>query len=87
MVYASRGMARRTRRPFLYGMICHLLLAILAWMGVVALIFIWFQTSWSDSGSWVWDPLFLIFALMWLPFALISSWAFFYLRTLRKSPS
>ncbi len=84
MVFASVGMVRRSRRGFLLGMICHVLLGILALVGVLIFVCLWFSFSRSESGQWVWDPFFLIFALMWLPFALISAWAFFYLRRLRK---
>jgi hypothetical protein len=83
MGFASVGMARRRPRAFLVGMICHLLLEIPGLVGVVGFTILWLQTSRSDSGAWVWDPFFLIFALMWLPFVLISAWAFFYLRRLR----
>ena len=85
MVFASVGMVRRRPRAFLVGMICHLLLEVPGLLGVFGFAFLWFQTSWSDSGSWVWDPFFLLFALMWLPFVVISAWAFFYLRRLRRS--
>jgi hypothetical protein len=33
------------------------------------------------------DGMFLAFAVMWLPFVLISGWAFFYLRQLRNRTS
>ena len=79
MSYASVGMMRKRLRGLLVGMICHLILAILsnaalatfAIMGVLPI---------ADGFG----PLFLLFALMWSPFALFSSWGFFYLRRLRK---
>ena len=84
MAYASVQMTGRRPRGFLVGMICHLLLAILsnaalatfAIMGVLSL-------AGSHEGK-AWAPLFLLFALMWSPVALFSSWGFFYLRRLRK---
>jgi hypothetical protein len=83
--YASVGMARRSPRGLLVGMICHLLLEIPALPIMLYYGFISFQPSiWSDSGSRGWNPLFLLFALMWLPFVVLSAWAFFYLRKLRR---
>jgi hypothetical protein len=73
IVFASVGMARRRPRAFVMGMVCHLLLALL---GLVCLIVFTF-------AGWSFDPFFLFFALMWLPFVTISVWAFFYLRRLR----
>jgi hypothetical protein len=77
--YASVGMIRRRPRAFLVGMICHLLLEIPA--VPLMLLFGFMGLFWEGKG----EPLFLGFALMWLPFVLISGWGFFYLRTLRKS--
>ena len=73
--YASVRMTRRSPRGFLVGMICHLLLEILGMVMLVAFF----------AMGVGWDPFFLIFALMWLPFVMISGWGFFYLRALRKS--
>src|SRR5262249_17438011 len=73
MVFASVGMARRRPRAFVAGMGCHLLLLV---PGLVCL------TVFTFAG-WLFDPFFLFFALMWLPFVVISGWAFFYLRRLR----
>jgi hypothetical protein len=87
MLFASVGMARRSPRGFLLGMICHLLLAIPAllmvlWCGYMYVSMSLEEGSFSLSG---WAVFALILALMWLPFLLISGWAFFYLRRLRKS--
>src|SRR5579884_109986 len=84
MAYSSVQMTRRRPRGFTVGMICHLILAILsnaalatfAIMGVLAL-----GGSREAKGF---APLLLLFALMWSPFALFSSWALFYLRRLRN---
>lgn len=77
MSYASVGMMRKRLRGLLVGMICHLILAILSSVGLAT-----FATLGILSKDFA--PLFLLFALMWSPFALFSSWAFFYLRSLRK---
>jgi hypothetical protein len=84
MAIASVGIMRQRPRGFLVGMICHLLIEILAlpamlFFGIDGLLGI------SDSGiAGALAGLFLIFALMCLPFVLISGWGFFYLRMLRK---
>jgi hypothetical protein len=83
MSYASVGMMRKRVRGLLVGMICHLILAILsnaalATFGIMGVLPSLLREK-NDFG-----PLFLLFALMWSPFALFSSWGFFYLRRLRK---
>jgi len=84
MAVASVGIMKRRPRGFLVGMICHLLLEIIAlpvmlFLGIDGLIWI------SDHGfAGALAGLFLIFALMCLPFVLISGWGFFYLRRLSK---
>jgi hypothetical protein len=83
MGVASVGMVRRSPRGFLLGMICHGLLEIpglpiMVGFGGMALL----SLSGGGEGGGM-EPLFLLFALMWLPFVLISAWAFFYLRRLR----
>jgi len=83
MGVASVGMMRRSPRGFLLGMICHLVLEIPAFP---IMLFLFGNYVWSLVGSGEgrgWASFFLIFALMWLPFVLISAWAFFYLRRLR----
>jgi hypothetical protein len=76
MGIASVGIARRSPRGFLVGMICHLLIEIPG----VPIMLAFFAISLASRL----EPLFLVFGLMWLPFVLISAWAFFYLRRLRK---
>ena len=77
MSYASVGMMRKRVRGLLVGMICHLILAILSNAALATFVIM----GVLPSGF---GPLFLLFALMWSPFALFSSWGFFYLRRLRK---
>jgi hypothetical protein len=86
MGVASVGIMRRRPRGFLLGMICHLLFEILALPLLLYLGFGGIFGALSDD-SWIrgFAVLFLICALAWLPFVLISGWAFFYLRRLRKS--
>ena len=76
MGIASVGIARRSPREFLLGMICHLLIEIPG----VPIMLAFFVMSLASRL----EPLFLVFGLMWLPFVLISAWAFYYLRRLRK---
>jgi hypothetical protein len=89
VAYASVVMARRRARGLLVGMICHLLLGILALVllmvygsvGVLGCL----SKDYPGNEAKTWAPLLLFFGLMWLPFVLISGWGFFYLRRLRKS--
>jgi hypothetical protein len=83
MAIASVGITRQRPRGFLVGMICHLLLEILA---LPAMLFLGFQgvVGISDHGGAGFAVLLLPFALMCLPFVLISGRAFFYLRRFRK---
>jgi hypothetical protein len=85
MFYAAVGMMRKRLRGLLVGMICHLILAILSNAGLAtfAVLGVLSLLARGDEAKG-WAPLFLLFALMWSPFALFSSWAFFYLRRLRK---
>lgn len=85
MAYASVQMARRRPRGFLVGMICHLLLLIVSmcWLFCLGSTGILMSLANNDTTR-AWAPLALLFALVWLPFALISGWGFFYLRRLRK---
>jgi hypothetical protein len=83
MGIASLGMMGGSARGFLLGMICHLLLEIPA---LAMMLYLFGMSVLSLIGSKEWDgwaSLALIFALMCLPFVLISAWAFFYLRRLR----
>ncbi len=79
------GIMRRSPQGYRLGMICHLLLevpglpAVLLFGGAFAVLLL------GNRESRAWAPLPLLFALMWLPFVLISGWAFFYLRRLRQS--
>lgn len=82
MSYSAVGMMRKRLRGLLVGMICHLILAILS-NAALATFAIMGVLSWSHDAK-AWAPLWLLFALMWSPFALFSSWGFFYLRRLRK---
>jgi hypothetical protein len=77
MIFASVGIVRRRPRGFLLGMIGHLLLEIPASVGFLLNfgMFVFAGKGWPSS--------FLINALVWLPFVLISAWAFFYLGRLR----
>ena len=77
LTIGSIGIAGRSPRGFLLGMICHLLIEISG----VPLVLLLVGMSFDPEG---WGLLCLVFALMWLPFVLISAWAFFYLRRLRK---
>jgi hypothetical protein len=85
MAVASIGIIRRSPRGFLIGIICHLLLEIPGLSLMLYFGFAYVFLSFSDHESRAWAPLVGLFALMWLPFVLISGWAFFYLRRLRKS--
>src|SRR4051794_18557898 len=68
------------------GTICHLLLEIPGLVGLIGFCSLGILPYLGASKeARAWAPLFLLFALMWLPFVLISGWAFFYLRRLRKS--
>jgi hypothetical protein len=85
MGVVSEGMTRRSSRAFLVGIVCHVLLEITALIFMFSFLVLWWVTGWNEHGTWVWDPFFLIFAGMWSPFVLISAWAIFYLRKLRRS--
>ncbi len=85
LILVSVGMARRSPRAFLVGMICHLLLAIPAFVAVLVFGYGGVSGLLSEEGAGsAWAPLILLLALMCLPFALISGWAYFYLRRLRN---
>lgn len=81
MPYAAVGMMRKSLRGLLAGMICHLILAVLSNAGLATFAFLGVC---SLFGAPTWAPLFLLFALIWSPLALFSSWAFFCFRKLRK---
>lgn len=81
MIYASVGMMRQRLCGLLAGMICHLLLAILSNVLLAGFATTGVYLLFRDPR---WAPLPLLFALIWSPFALFSSWAFFYFRKLRK---
>jgi hypothetical protein len=86
MGVAALGVRRRRPREILLGMVCHLLLAIPGGLAIGTLGFMFVATSLNSShDARAWAPLFLLFALMWLPFVLLSAWAFFYLRRLRAA--
>ncbi len=78
---ASVAVMRKRPRGLLVGMICHLLLAILSNAALVTFAFLGLYSLFRDS---TWAPLFLLFALIWSPIALSSSWAFLCFRRLRK---
>lgn len=86
MFYASVGMTKKRLRGLLAGMICHLILAILSNVGLATFAIMGVLAYLLGSGNEAkgFAPLFLLFALMWSPFALFSSWGFFYLRRLHK---
>jgi heme/copper-type cytochrome/quinol oxidase subunit 3 len=85
MGFASLAMTRRSRQGFQWAMICHFLLGMVGSGFVLTHGYIYIQmSSKGSSDTRAWAPLFLIVALMWLPFVLISVWAFFYLRRLRE---
>lgn len=83
MSYAAVGMITKGQRGLLVGMICHLLLAILSNIVLATFAILGFLSGLNQDGK-SWAPMFLLFALMWSPFALFSNWGFFYLRRLRK---
>lgn len=86
MIFASVGIRRRSPRGYLLGMIGHLLLGIPALLGALGFGSMYLLSSVSASkDTRAWAPLFLIFALMWLPLVLLSAWGFFYLRRVCKS--
>jgi len=92
MGVASVGIMRRSPRGFLVGMICHLLLEILALPQMLFLGFLGIVGALSEPAqgfgeiSQIAETITaILFALICLPFVLISGWAFFYLRKLRKS--
>ncbi len=80
---ASVGMMRRSHRAVVLGMICHLLIAVLSVVGLIGFFLVGLLAS-SQGGheGKAMFPMFLMFALMWSPFILISGWAFRYLRDL-----
>jgi hypothetical protein len=65
-------------------MICHLLVGIPATLAVVVFGGMYLSSLSGSGETRGWGELFLIFALAWLPFAVISDWAFFYLRRQRR---
>ncbi len=79
---ASVGMMRRSQRAVVLGMICHLLLAVLSLVGLIGFFVVGVLASSGGHEGKAMYPLFLMFALMWSPFILISGWAFRYLRDL-----
>jgi hypothetical protein len=85
MAVVSDGMTRQSSRAFFVGIVCHVLLEIPALIFMFMFLVLWLESSWNEHGTWVWDPFFLIFAGLWSPFVLISAWAIFYLRKLRRS--
>jgi hypothetical protein len=85
LAYASVGLTRRRPQGILVGMICHLLLGILAMILLVGYGSVGVLGYLSkDREAKTWAPLLLFFGLIWLPFVLVSGWGFFYLRRLRK---
>jgi|GEM_PF-6097606 hypothetical protein len=73
MAFASVGMTRRSPRGFLVGMICHLLVAILSMVGLSGFCCMGVLSSLSATNeARGFAPLFLLFALMWLPTLLAS---------------
>jgi hypothetical protein len=84
MAVASWGIMRRKSRGFFLGMMCHLVVEILAMPFMLFLGFVGIVGVFSDHGLGGFGGMFLIFALMWLPFVLISGCGFLYLRKLRK---
>lgn len=84
LAFASVGMVRRKPVGFLVGMICQAILLVVGLIGMLSLGFAFVASSLGGNDSRAWAPLFLIFALMWLPFVLFSAWAFSYLRRFRR---
>lgn len=88
MVYAAVGIVRKRPGGLRVGWICHLLLAILGNVGLATFAFLGVMSLLNRSHeARAWAPMFLLFALLWSPFALFSSWGFFYLQRLRKDLS
>ncbi len=86
MAIASNGIKRRSPRGFVLGMICHLILEIPALVMILMFLFGGGVNSLGEGGvGGAFASLGLLCALVLLPFVLISGWAFFYLRRLRKS--
>lgn len=83
MSIASIGMMRRSHRAVVLGMVCHLILAVLSVIGLIGFFVVGLLAS-SEGGheGKAMLPLFLMFALMWSPFIVISGWGFRYLRDL-----
>ena len=75
MTYASIGMIMRSPPAFLVGMICH---ALLEMIGMVL------ACLYSMAAVATHETEYLVIALMWLPFLLISGWGFFFLGILRR---
>jgi hypothetical protein len=75
MTYASIGMIMRSPQAFLVGMICH---ALLEMIGTVL------TCLYSMAAVATHETEYLVIALMWLPFLLISGWGFFFLGSLRQ---
>jgi hypothetical protein len=88
IAFASVGMRRKSPRGLLARMICHLIVAILSMVGFITFcslgVLSLFSASHEARGF---APMFLLFALMWLPTMLVSGWGFFCLRRLRMSLS
>ena len=83
--FASVAIVMRRRGGFALAMICHLLLAIpglalLFVLGVSAFWCLGAAARETQSFAALWFLLFLVL----LPFVVISGWAFFYLRKIRK---
>lgn len=83
IVWASVGMLRRRPRAYLVSMICHLLGAIIAMSGVIACGIVFIVADRGGHEEKAWAPMFLLFALLWLPVAVLACWAFVYVRRLR----
>jgi hypothetical protein len=82
--FASMGMVRRSPRGLLVGMICHVILEIVALPMMLGLGFMGLSSFGRRGEEGAWAEMFLLFALMWFPIVSVSAWAFLYLRKLRK---
>src|SRR5262245_6297798 len=79
LIWTSLGMLSRNQRAFFIAMTCHLLVAIVAGIGLICFLGIGLISSGSGHDAAAWSPMFFLFALMWLPLVLISGAVFYYL--------
>jgi hypothetical protein len=79
LIWTSIGMLRRNPRAFFVAMICHLLVTIVAAIGLICFLGIGLFSSVGGHDAAAWSSMFFLFALMWLPFVLISGGVSYYL--------